>query len=125
MTEEVGNSKSAGEVEDAWTDEGRATKLRLARCRGSGHKGNPKPEPTEPRDGKVEKGKRNGRLEKDRADQVKITTKTWADVVKGLKEDESKTTDSMKSWNESEPSDWIKEGDLDEPNHTKASCSRR
>ena len=64
----------------------------------------PKPEPTEPRGGKAMKGGNCSKVEKDRVDQVKAKTKTWSDVVKGLKQDESKTPDS------------INEGDSDEPN---------
>ena len=50
--------------------------------------------PTKLRGGKYKKAKSDDRVQKDRVDQVKARTKPWVDVVKGLKEDESKTTDS-------------------------------
>ena len=58
----------------------------------------PKPEPTEPRGGKAMKGGNCSKVEKDRVDQVKAKTKTWSDVVKGVKiEDELETANSDKS----------------------------
>ena len=59
----------------------RTTKEAETGCKGSHRNGEPKPKPTEKGGGKAGKAK----------------TKTWANVVKGLKEDESETTDSDKS----------------------------
>ena len=50
----------------------------------------------------------------------KTRTKTWLDVVKGLKEDELETTNSDKSENESETTHLVEKFDLREPNHMKA-----
>ena len=53
-------------------------------------------------------------------------TKTWSDVVKGLKkDDELETTISGKSGNESEIVDSNKWVDSDEPNFMKAKQTRR
>ena len=54
------------------------------------------------------KGGSDSRVEKDKADQEKTRTKTWADVVKGLKENGSETADSVEQF------------DSEEPNHLKA-----
>ena len=96
LTKEVGTSRSVEEAEDVQTSGRRSTKCRLAKWRGSGQKRELKLEPTELRGG-TEKGKTSGRVEKDRADQAKARTKTWANVVKGLKKDESETTNLDKS----------------------------
>ena len=49
-----------------------------------------------------------GRVKKDKADRKKAKTRTWFDVVKGLKtEDELETTNSDKSRNESEEADSV------------------
>ena len=96
-TEEVGTFGSAGEAEDARIGGRRMAKQRLATCRGSSRKREPKPEPTEPRGSEAEKGKKGGRVEKDRASRVKAKTKTWADVVKGLKEEELEKTNLDKA----------------------------
>ena len=48
--------------------EKRSTKKRLARCRGGGRKRELKPEPTEPTGSEAEKGRKGGRVEKDKAD---------------------------------------------------------
>ena len=61
----------------------------------------PKPEPTEPRGGKAMKGGNCSKVEKDRVDQVKAKTKTWSDVVKGLKIKELDTPNADKCRNES------------------------
>ena len=66
-TEEVGTSRSVGEAEGVWTDGRRSAKWRLARCRGSGRKREPKPEPTE----------QGGRR------AMKKKTMTWTEVAKG------------------------------------------
>ena len=50
----------------------------------------------------------------------KARTKTWSDVVQGLKEDKLETTNSDKSGNESETADLVEKFDLREPNHMKA-----
>ena len=89
--------------------------------RGEGRKGELGPEPTEPRGGGAERG---GKVEKERADQGRVRTKTWEDVVKVLKEGESETTDLDKSWNESETTDSIEESDLDKPNRTMAKWTK-
>ena len=52
-------------------------------------------------------------------------TKTWLDVVKGLKEDELETFDLGKSKNKSKIEDSDKMSDSDELNHVKAKQTRR
>ena len=117
MSEEIGSSGSAGEAEDAWIGRRRPTKLRLATCKGSDRKREPKSEPPEPRGGRANRG---GRVEKDRANQVKAKIKTWEDAVKGLKEDELEIANSDKRRNESEKTDSVEKFDSDEPNYVKA-----
>ena len=60
-----------------------------------------KPELTEPRGGRAVEGGSGGRVEKGRADQEKAKTKTWSDVVKGLKIKELDTPNADKCRNES------------------------
>ena len=62
----------------------------------------------------------------DRADQEKkARTKTWLDVVKGLKkEEELETSNSDKSRNKSETFDSVKLYDSDKPNHMTAKRTR-
>ena len=55
-----------------------------------------------------------GKVKKDRADQVKARTKTWVDVAKGHKEDESETIDSDKNGNELETTDSVERRDASE-----------
>ena len=65
------------------------------------------PEPTEQWGGKAKKGR-------------KANTRTWADMVKGLKEEELETSNLDKSMNVSETTDSVKKFDSEEPNHLKA-----
>ena len=52
---------------------------------------------------------------------MKARTRTWYDMVKGLKdEDELETTNSDKSGNESEATDSVELFDSEELNHMKA-----
>ena len=62
------------------------------------------------------------RVKKDRVDRnMKARTRTWYDMVKGLKdEDELETTNSDKSGNESEATDSVELFDSEELNHMKA-----
>ena len=63
-----------------------------ARCRGSGQRNKLKSEPTKQGGSRGERGKTSARAKKGRADQKKkVRTRTWFDVVKGLKEDELET----------------------------------
>ena len=55
---------------------------------------------------------------------MKARTRTWADVVKGLKEGESETTDSDKTEDESKTVDSVQEVDSGESNHMKARWTR-
>ena len=54
-----------------------------------------------------------GRVKQDSlADRKKAKTQTWSDVVKGLKtEDELETTNSDKTWNESEEADTVQDSE--------------
>ena len=61
LIEEVGMSNQAKEVVDVWTYGRRSANHSIDRCRG-------RLESTEPRGGKVVKGKNGGRVEEDRAD---------------------------------------------------------
>ena len=49
-------------------------------------------------------------------DRAETKTKTWQDVVKVLKVDESESADMVKSRNELESTDSIEMFDLEEPN---------
>ena len=100
-TEEVKTSESAREAEHVWTDGGRTVNQRQDICRGSNRKRELKPELTEPRGGRAVEGGSGGRVEKGRADQEKAKTKTWSDVVKGLKIKELDTPNADKCRNES------------------------
>ena len=66
------------------------------------------------------------RLMKDKANRkMKSKTRTWSDVVKGLKvEDELETANSDKCWNKSEATDSKEEFDLEELNQQKAKRTR-
>ena len=67
----------------------------------------PEPEPTEQGGDKAKKGR-------------EAMTKTWSDVVKGLKiEDELETTNSDKSGDESETTDLVQMFDSETPNQLK------
>ena len=70
---------------------------------GSYQRNEPKPKTTEQGEDRVKKAK----------------TKTWSNVVKGLKEDELEKANSDKSGNGSETADSVEEFDSDEPNHLK------
>ena len=83
------------------------SQVETCQTQGGNYKGKPKPEPTKPRDGKVEKGERGGKVYNDRAGQAKAKTRTFVDVIKGRKWDESKIVDSVKSRGESEENDSI------------------
>ena len=79
---------------------------------GSDRRKEPGPEPTKKGGDKAKKGK-------------KARTKTWLDVVKGLKtEDELETTNSNKNGNGSETTDLVEQLDSEEPNQLKAKQTR-
>ena len=82
---------------NVWIDGRRSAKHRLARCMGSGKKNRWNPRPTEQGGGKAKIGKIGGKVKKDIASQKTTRTKTWTDVVNGLKEDELETANSDKS----------------------------
>ena len=125
-TEEVKTSRSTGEAKDVWTDGIRSARWRLARCKGSGRKNGPKLKPSEQGVGRAEKGKVGGRAMKGRVNlKIKARTRTWSDVVKGLKEDELETSNSDKSGNESETTNSVEKSDSDELNHMKTKRTRR
>ena len=96
-----------------WKDEGRVAKQRLSRYRGGNQRKEPEPQQTEKGGDKAKKGK-------------KAKTKTWSDVVKGLKtEDGLEVAISDKSGNRSEIADSVEHFfDLDKPYHLKAKRNR-
>ena len=70
------------------------------------------PEPTEQGGGKAKKGR-------------KANTRTWADMVKGLKEEELETSNLDKSMNVSETTDSVEQFYSNESNHMKANWTKR
>ena len=61
-----------------------------------------------------------------RHQKMKVKTRKWFDVVKGLKiEDELETANSNKSWNKSKAHDSEEVFDSEEPNQLKAKWTRR
>ena len=79
---------------------------------GSNQRNEPKSKITEQGGGKAKKGR-------------KANTRTWADMVKGLKEEELETSNLDKSMNVSETTDSVEQFDSNESNHMEAKRIKR
>ena len=77
-------------------------------CKGSDQKNELDPKPIEKEGHRTKKGCTCGRVKKSRAGQVKARTRTWLDVVKGLKTEEELETTDLVDWFDSNEPNYIK-----------------
>ena len=64
------------------------------RCRSDQNK--PETESTEKGGDRAQEGRAGGKVKKNKGNlKIKVKTRTWSDVVRGLEGDESETTDSI------------------------------
>ena len=81
------------------------------RCRSDQNK--PETESTEKGGDRAQEGRAGGKVKKNKGNlKIKVKTRTWSDVVRGLEGDESETTDS------------IEKSDMEESNLVKANQTR-